>query len=292
MIFSMTGYGRKEFENEEYKISVEIKTVNHKYCNIYTRMPSSLNSIEEEIKKYIKKRLKRGRIDVNIYLTEKGDNKLTIKPNYGVLDQYYKILTDIQKRYKINSDVNLEMLTTYKDAIETEPNQIDEEKTLETLLNILDEVINSVLDMRKDEGNQLRVDIEDNLNEIGNILNKLELKTDDIIDNHRQNMRRKINDLLENIDIDNDRLEQEIAIYADKTDINEEIIRIKSHLSQFKNRLEEGGVIGRKLDFLSQELNREINTIGSKSPDINITNEVVNMKSLVAKIREQIQNVE
>jgi len=292
MIYSMTGYGRKEFENEDYKISLEIKTVNHKYLNIYSKIPASLNPVEDKIKKHIQKRLNRGRIELNIFLSEKSEDQLVINPNFQVLDKYYKTLTEIKNRYKIESDVNLDLLAKYKDAIDIQYNEIDHEKIFEILKIILDEVIDSILEMRRVEGEKLKTDIENNLNDIEEILNVLNRKTDVIINSHRESMRRKINDLLLNIEIDNDRLEQEIAVYSDKTDINEEIIRINSHLNQFREMLKNGGVIGHKLDFLSQELNREINTIGSKSPDVNITNYVVDMKSLVGKIREQVQNIE
>lgn len=292
MIYSMTGYGKDDFENEDYKISVEIKTVNHKYCNIYTRIPSALNSVEERIKKYIKNRLKRGRIEVNIYLTEKGDDQVIIKPNFNVLDQYYNTLTEIKKRYKMNTDIDLNQLVKYDNVLSVDYNPIDEEKMFDMLKLILDSVIDSVVEMRRVEGKKLEKDIEDNLKSIEEILKDLTLLSDDIVQKHRVSMRAKINELLTDIKIDEDRLEQEIAIYADKTDINEEIIRIKSHLNQFKDIFAKGGVIGRKMDFLAQELNREINTIGSKSPDVNITNYVVELKSLVGKIREQIQNIE
>jgi uncharacterized protein (TIGR00255 family) len=288
----MTGYGKDDFENEDYKISVEIKTVNHKYCNIYTRIPSALNSVEERIKKYIKKRLKRGRIEVNIYLTKKGEDQLIIKPNFNVLDQYYNTLTEIKKRYKMESDIDLNQLVKYDNVLSVDYNPIDEEKMFDILKVIMNSVIDSVVDMRQVEGEKLEKDIENNLESIEEILKDLSLLSDEIVEKHRESMRTKINELLMDIKIDEDRLEQEIAIYADKTDINEEIIRIKSHLNQFKKIFAKGGVIGRKMDFLAQELNREINTIGSKSPDVNITNYVVELKSLVGKIREQIQNIE
>lgn len=292
MIYSMTGYGKDDFENTDYKISVEIKTVNHKYCNIYTRMPSALNSIEERIKKYVKKRLKRGRIEINIYLTQKGDDQLIIKPNFNVLDQYYNTLTEIKKRYKMESDIDLNQLVKYDNVLSVEYNTIDGEEMFDLLKNILNSVIDSVVEMRQIEGQKLEKDIQNNLDSIEEYLEDLTLISDEIVVNHRINMREKINDLLEDIKVDEDRIEQEVAIYADKTDINEEIIRIRSHLNQFKEMFNKGGVIGKKMDFLAQELNREINTIGSKSPDINITNYVVELKSLVGKIREQIQNIE
>lgn len=292
MIYSMTGYGKDDFENEDYKISVEIKTVNHKYCNIYTRIPSALNAVEERIKKYVKKRLKRGRIEINIYLTKKGDNQLIIKPNFNVLDQYYNTLTEIKKRYKMKSDIDLNQLVKNDNVLSVEYNPINEEEMFDLLKVVLNSVLDSVVEMRQVEGEKLEKDIQNNLESIEEILKDLSLLSDEIVEKHRVNMRTKINELLTDIEVDENRLEQEIAIYADKTDINEEIIRIKSHLNQFGEIFDKGGVIGRKLDFLAQELNREINTIGSKSPDVNITNYVVELKSLVGKIREQIQNIE
>ena len=288
----MTGYGKDDFENEDYKISVEIKTVNHKYCNIYTRIPSALNAVEERIKKYVKKRLKRGRIEINIYLTKKGDNQLIIKPNFNVLDQYYKTLTEIKKRYKMESDIDLNQLVKNDNVLSVEYNPINEEEMFDLLKVVVNSVLDSVVEMRQVEGKKLEKDIQNNLDSIAEILKDLSLLSETIVEKHRVNMRTKINELLTDIEIDENRLEQEIAIYADKTDINEEIIRIRSHLNQFGEIFDKGGVLGRKLDFLAQELNREINTIGSKSPDVNITNYVVELKSLVGKIREQIQNIE
>jgi len=292
MIYSMTGYGKDDFENEDYKISVEIKTVNHKYCNIYTRIPSALNPVEERIKKYVKKRLKRGRIEINIYLTQKSDDQLNIKPNFKVLDQYYNTLTEIKKRYKMKSDIDLNQFVRYDNVLSVEYNKIGEDEIFDLLKFILNSVVDSVVEMRQVEGEKLEKDIQNNLESIEKNLKALDLMSPEILVNHRMRMREKINGLLTDINVDEERLEQEIAIYADKTDINEEIIRLKSHLNQFKEMFDKGGVMGRKMDFLAQEFNREINTIGSKSPDINITNYVVELKSLVGKIREQVQNIE
>jgi uncharacterized protein (TIGR00255 family) len=192
----------------------------------------------------------------------------------------------------MESNIDINQLVKYDNVLSVEYNPIDEEKMFDLLKIILNSVIDSVVEMRQVEGEKLEKDIENNLESIESILKDLTLVSNDIVEKHRVSMRNKINELLMDIKVDEDRLEQEIAIYADKTDINEEIIRIKSHLNQFKDIFAKGGVIGRKMDFLAQELNREINTIGSKSPDVNITNYVVELKSLVGKIREQIQNIE
>lgn len=292
MIYSMTGYGREEFENESFKFVIELKTVNHKYCNIYTRLPNKLNSIEDKIKKYIKKSLKRGRIEININFYEKDDSFLEIKPNFAVLDEYHEALLSIKDRYKIKEEINLELLAKFKDAVDIAYKEIDEDEIWETLKIPLDQAIASVLEMRRQEGLKLKSDLLKSISNIKDILRNLEEISDDIVQVHKEKMYEKINELLDNMEVDDERLEQEIAIYADKTDINEEIVRIKSHLDQFINIFEQERPLGKKLDFLAQELNREVNTIGSKSPDVDISNDVVDLKTEIGKIREQILNIE
>jgi uncharacterized protein (TIGR00255 family) len=288
----MTGYGREEFENESFKFVVELKTVNHKYCNIYTRLPNKLNSIEDKIKKYIKKNLKRGRIEININFFEKDDSFLEIKPNFAVLDEYHEALLSIKERYQIQEDINLELLAKFKDAVDIAYKEIDEDDIWENLKIPLDRAIESVLEMRRQEGLKLKNDLLKSISTIKDILRNLEEISDDIVQVHKEKMYDKINELLDDVSVDEERLEQEIAIYADKTDINEEIVRIKSHLDQFINIFDQERPLGKKLDFLAQELNREVNTIGSKSPDVDISNDVVDLKTEIGKIREQILNIE
>ncbi|MGM0378245.1 MAG: YicC/YloC family endoribonuclease [Bacillota bacterium] len=294
MLKSMTGYGREEFEDDEYKLSVEIKTVNHKYCNIYTKIPSRLNSIESKIKKYIKQRLKRGRIEVNIYLTEKNKDLVCLDPNFTFLDKYYETLTAIKKRYKIKDDINLDLLIDKKEAIESDYKELNEDAIWNILKDILDNVINSVDKMRINEGKALLTDLEKSISKIQESLNNLKILSDKIISNYRLSINEKIKELLQESDFepDENRLEQEIAIFADKRDINEEITRIESHLDQFKKYFTIDKPVGKKLDFLAQELNREVNTIGAKSPDVNVSHIVVKMKDNIGKIREQVRNIE
>lgn len=294
MLKSMTGYGREEFEDSEYKLSVEIKTVNHKYCNIYTKIPNRLNSIESKIKKYIKKKLKRGRIEVNIYLTEKNKDLVCLDPNFTFLDKYYETLTAIKKRYKIKEDINLDLLIDKKEAIESDYKELDEDAIWLILKNILDNVINSVDKMRINEGKALLNDLEKSISKIQVLLENLKKLSDKIISNYRLSINEKIKKLLQESDFepDENRLEQEIAIFADKRDINEEITRIESHLDQFKKYFTIDKPVGKKLDFLAQELNREVNTIGAKSPNVNISHIVVKMKDNIGKIREQVRNIE
>lgn len=292
MVCSMTGYGRHNLETEEYKVVAEIKTVNHKYCNMYIKIPQKLNFLEDRIRKFLEQYLKRGRIEVNLNFFEKESSSIKITPNYPVIDEYYNALTSIKKRYKIKGDVNLELLTQSSKTFDIETGVLEEEKVWSLIEEVLKNAVESVVEMRKTEGQKLYKDISENINTIHEILKELSEKSDRIIELYKENLRSKIKELLEDQAINEERLEQEVAIYADKTDINEEIVRIKSHLQQYDEIFSQEGSVGRKLDFLSQEINREVNTIGSKSPDVDISTYVVNLKDCVGKIREQVKNIE
>lgn len=294
MVYSMTGFGRGEFTNQAFDVTLEIKSVNNRYCDIIIKMPKKLNVFEDRIKNRIKSKLSRGRIDVYINLEEKAYDNYEVLPNYEILDKYVTVYREIQKRYEIKDELSLSMLTRIQEGIDVSYMERGEEEYWTAIEPALDMALTRIESMRAQEGLQLKNDIHTKVISIKAALAEIELSAPRITENYRMKTRERIASLLEdmNAEIDEMRLANEIAIYADKTNINEEIVRIHSHLDQIDTILSADEPVGRKLDFLVQELNREINTIGSKSPDIDISNLVIGLKSDIEQIREQIQNIE
>lgn len=294
MVYSMTGFGRGEFNNDAFDVTLEIKSVNNRYCDIIIKMPKKLNVFEDRIKSRIKTKLSRGRIEVYINLEEKAFDNYEVLPNFEILDKYVKVYKEIQTRYGIKDELSLSMLTRIQEGIDVSYVQRGEEDFWNVIEPALDLALTRLEHMRLQEGIQLKNDIHTKVKSIKVSLAEIELNAPRIVENYRLKTRERIATLLEdmNAELDEIRLANEIAIYADKTNINEEIVRINSHLDQIEVILNADEPVGRKLDFLVQELNREINTIGSKSPDIDISNLVIGLKSDIEQIREQIQNIE
>jgi len=294
MIYSMTGFGRGEYSNEAFNITLEIKSVNNRYCDILVKMPKKLNVFEERIKNTIKSHLSRGRIDVYINIEEKAHDNYDVVANYDVLDKYVKVYREMISRYALDEDINIGMISRLQDGIEVSYKECAEEDYWEVIEPALNEAIERIKVMRKTEGEKLKSDVLEKVAHIEVVLAQIETFSPEILETYKQKMRERIKELLSelNATMDENRIANELAVYADKTNINEEIVRIHSHLAQIKTILEASEPIGRKLDFLIQELNREVNTIGSKSPDIDISNMVIALKSDIEQIREQIQNLE
>lgn len=293
MILSMTGYGRGEFENENYKITAEMKTVNHRYCDIIIKMPKKLIALEERMKSLIKEKVNRGRVEVYINYEEIIKNDYNIEPNFAVLDQYHNALSSIKDKYDVKETISLGLLSKFPDALEITYEETDQEAVWIVMQESLNRALESVSNMREIEGGKLKTDVINRVESIKTMLESIEALVPDIVQNHKNKMTERIHELLDGeVEVDEDRIVHEVAVYADKTSIAEEVTRLYSHFDQLNHFMEKGGSVGRKLDFLVQELNREVNTIGSKSPDIDISNYVIEMKSEVEKIREQIQNIE
>lgn len=294
MIYSMTGYGRGEAATERHKLVVEIKSVNHRYSEIIVKMPKKLNAFEERIKNIIKSKITRGRIELFINFEEQVGEDYLIKPNFAVLDQYVGVLKALQDRYELTENISLSLLARYPDAISVSYQEADEDTIWAVLSEALENALGNLMTMRKNEGDRLTEDILGRVDCIKGILSKIEEQSPAISDAYRQRLTDRIKDLLSEaaVELDEARVAHEVAIFADKTNIAEEVVRLKSHFVQIEDFFKEGGGIGRKLDFLIQEMNREINTIGSKSPDLGIANSVIEVKSEIEKIREQVQNIE
>jgi uncharacterized protein (TIGR00255 family) len=293
MVKSMTSFGRASSEEgNKYLFSVEMKSVNSRYLDINIRLPKSIISLEEEIRKLINTKLFRGKVDIFInqksYSTGEGVAKLNLK----LAESYYNCLKEIEENLGVKNDITATQIARFSDVITI----VEEESSIEEIWQVIKPLIDSALimmdNMRINEGKKLKEDILSKLNEIESLVYKIEEIADTVPNTYKKKLENKLKDLLDGIEIDEARIAQEIAIIADKSAVDEEITRLKSHLNQMRETFNEEGQIGRKLDFIIQEMNREANTIASKSSDMNMTNYVINIKNLIEKIREQSQNIE
>ena len=292
MIRSMTGYGRGENLANDRKFTVEIKSVNHRYNDISIKLPRSMNPLEDKIKKVLMKDIFRGKTDVYINFETIASEDVSIKFNEALADAYFEKLNVIKERYGVTSPDMLSLIAKYPDVVTSEKVQSDEDVLWETLLPALEEAKDKFVAMRTVEGEALKNDILLKNEKIAGFVNEIKGRTDLVAEEYRSKLMQRITDVLGEVEIDEQRILTEVTIYADRGCIDEEVTRLESHIVQLKKILEDGGVAGRKLDFLIQEMNRESNTIASKSNDITITNITIELKSEIEKIREQVQNIE
>jgi len=294
MIKSMTGFGRGEYADDKRRIVTEIKTVNHRYSDISIRMPKRYSFAEERVKNTIKTVAKRGKADVSILVEYITENDTNIKLNEMVASQYYDNLVLLKDKFGLAGEISLELLSSLPDVMKTLPDVSDEEeiaKALEQSATLAAENLDS---MRISEGSKLAEDILMRGGLIKSLVSGIEEKAPEIAKAYYEKLQERIKDLTENaIEIPEERIAAEAAIFADRSNVTEEIVRLNSHIQQLSNIIEKSNQPdGKKLDFLVQEMNREANTIGSKANDIDITNLMLEIKSEIEKIREQIQNIE
>ncbi len=293
MIKSMTGYGRTKKETEQFVVIAEIKSVNHRFSEISVRMPRQLMMFEEKIKRVIGQKTARGKIDVFISLEGEGAVSRVLDVDWTLLDAYYEQIKSIAGRYQIDEEIRLSHLMNMEDAFHVVELEGDSDALEAVLLQAVEEAALKLVDMRMEEGRQLHKDISAFLETISSIVQDLFQYKDSVADKYRTRLLGKIKEFLSGMgEIDETRVLQEVAIFAEKADINEELTRLNSHIEQFRTALHSDGPVGRKLDFLVQEMNREMNTIGSKANDAGISSQVVEMKSALEKIKEQVQNIE
>lgn len=293
MLRSMTGYGRGEFSNELYLFKVEMKSVNHRYNDINIKMPRHINYLEESLKRIIKKKINRGKIDVYINLEYISESAMDIKIDIPLAVSFKDALSELSRELDLKDDIRINNILTMSEIIKVERRNLDEDLILQSLKEALNIALEGLLNMKLAEGAELKTDMMQNLNSIEELVLKIEERSPVVVLEYRDKLRERIKEIVNNtIELDDDKINYEVAFFADKSNINEEIVRLKSHLRQFELILNEEGAVGRKLEFLIQELNREINTIGSKANDISISQNVVEIKSELEKIREQVQNIE
>ena len=293
MAISMTGFGRGEFKNDNYHFLVESKTINHKYCDINVRLPRKISFLEDKIRNYVKNFVKRGRVDLYIKLDLIGSEDVNLKFDDKLATQYVNILKEIKDKFDLQDDISVMNVAKFPEIVKCEEKEEDEDLYWSMLKEALDMSMEKLTQMRKEEGEKLAIDTIERCDILANLIDEIEKYSNTVVDEYREKLNNRISEILENPSIiDENRLAQEVAIFADKSSITEEIVRFRSHIEQLRKTVEKNDSIGRKIDFLIQEMNREVNTTGSKSSNINITNLVVEVKSELEKIREQIQNIE
>ncbi|WP_445488352.1 YicC/YloC family endoribonuclease [Niallia sp. 03133] len=291
MVKSMTGFGISRKQLEDISVTVEIKTVNHRFCEQVIRMPKQFIIMEEKIKKTISKWIHRGRIEVFITLEGERLKNQKIVVDYLLLDRYHQLLTEIKNRYLLQDSISLDDLLKKEDCFQVVDEELDIEEIEKIVLAVAEEAVIELNKMRTAEGGALQKDILHLAGLSEQSVSRLQQFAPQVITLYREKIKAKLEDYLQD-KIEESRLLAEVGIFADKADINEELIRLTSHIQQFYNILQGSGPVGRKLDFLLQEMNREVNTIGSKANSADISKEVVELKSFLEKIKEQIQNIE
>ena len=282
MIQSMTGYGAAEHEG----FKVEVRSLNHRYADISVKMPSLLIEHEMPIRNLIKEKFARGKFDVLVSLTEKRQPKVRI--NKELAKEIYQAFLELQKELAAPGPLNVDFLSWYKELLMTE----EPEFSAEALFSALGEAVLRVEEMRNNEGQMLEKELRRHAERLEQLRSEVQALSKEVVLTYKENLSRKVAELASNLPIDETRLAQEVALLAQKSDITEELARLESHLRQFDTILSGGGVIGRKLDFLMQEMHREANTINSKVDEVKITNIAIEMKTVIEKLREQVQNIQ
>jgi len=288
----MTGFGRAKLEKNNRIYNVEIKSVNHKYTDISIKMPRSLTYIEEKIKKEITSNISRGKIDVFISFENYSDEGKEIIVNSDLVNKYMEEFTKLAEENNLSMDIPVTEITKLPDVLTLKHIDDDEDLIENELLECTRQAIENFVSMRQQEGNKIKEDLITRINKINEIVEKITKESTGLIEEYVVKLEERIKEILKTDIIDKARLAQEVVIYADKSSIEEELTRLRSHIIQFKQIIEEEKPIGKKIDFLIQEMNREINTTGSKSASLEITNLVIEAKTVLEDIREQIQNIE
>lgn len=294
MIKSMTGFGRSEYTDGKRNITVEIKSVNHRYSDISIKMPRRYGFAEDKVKNAVKERIRRGKVDVSIMVENITENDVNIKLNTMIAKQYYENLLELRKEFSVEGDITLQFLAGLPDVMKAIPDVEDEEEITKAILIPVAEAAANLEKMRAVEGEKLAEDLIAKGRSIRSILDKIAERAPQVSIDYTARLRERITELIGgSIEVPEDRILVEAAIFADKCAIDEEITRLGSHLIQLENIVTKSTQPdGKKLDFLVQEMNREANTIGSKANDLEITNRVLAIKSEIEKIREQVQNIE
>jgi uncharacterized protein (TIGR00255 family) len=292
MIKSMTGFGRGEWQGDGKKLEVEIKSVNHRYCDISLRLPRKLNPLETQARNFLRQRISRGRIEVFVQIAESALAEQKLEIDLNLAKDYYLGLKALQENLGISGEVRLETLAGFRDIFARKETEPDLEKEWESLRTALEGALAGLEAMRRDEGRKLKEDFLARLSALERSVREIEEKAPLSLKASRDRLAQRVQELSGGLGIDEARLAQEVAFLAERSDTTEELVRLHSHLEQFREMLNSPEPAGRKLEFLLQEITREANTIGSKANDAGISYVVVEIKSELEKLREQIQNVE
>lgn len=292
MIKSMTGFGRCEISEADRKFTVEIKSVNHRYLDVNMKMPKKLSFFESAIRNVLKQYMQRGKVDLFITYEDFTENKVCVKYNQDIAAEYMKYLNQMAEEFSLDNDIRVSALSRYPEVFSMEEQTIDEDQIWKTLEKALRGAAEGFVETRIREGENLLADLTGKLDGMQKLVEYIEERSPQIIAEYKQKLEEKVKELLEDVKVDENRLLMEVTMFADKVCVDEEIVRLKSHIETTKQTLLEGGGIGRKLDFIAQEMNREANTILSKANDLTISNCAIELKTEIEKVREQIQNIE
>ncbi len=292
MIRSMTGYGRAEALVDGRNILVEIRSVNHRYFEFSCRVPRAYGFLESRLKTYLQGKLSRGKVDVNVNIQTVQGKDANVLVNQELAQSYVQALRQLKEPLSLEDDLSLSVIARFSDLFTVSKQPEDEDAVWAQVQQVADEAAARFVQMREAEGESMRQDVESRLDVILHAVGQIEEQSPKTVEEYRAKLYHKISEVLGNTQIDEQRILTEAAIYAEKIAVAEETVRLRSHVGQFRSILEQGGPVGRKLDFLIQEFNREANTIGSKAQDLAVARLVVEIKSEIEKIREQIQNIE
>ena len=292
MIKSMTGFGRCEFTDEKRKFTVELKSVNHRYLDINIKMPKKLNFFESSIRALLKEYIERGKVDVYITYEDYTEDNYALKYNSALAAQYLDYLNRMAEEFGLENDIRVSNLSRYPDVLVMEEQDVDEKELWDGLERALRGACEQFVASRIKEGENLKIDLIDKLDHMISYVDFIEKRSPQIMEEYHRRLEDKIKEILGDRQMDDGRIATEVTIYADKVCVDEETVRLRSHINTTKDTLLEGGSIGRKLDFIAQEMNREANTILSKANNIQISDTGINLKTSIEKVREQIQNIE
>ncbi len=292
MIKSMTGFGRYETVTDEYKISVEMKAVNHRYLDLSIKMPKKFNFFEAGIRNLLKNYIQRGKVDVFISYEDYTENKLCLKYNSALAAEYMDYFAKMEAQFGIQNDIKVSTLAKCPEVLTMDEVPEDEEQMWKFLSETVEEAAKRFVETRVTEGETLRNDLLKKLGYMTELLDFIEERSPRILMEYRTKLEDKVKELLASASIDEGRIATEVTIFADKICVDEETVRLRSHIENTRTELEAGGSVGRKLDFIAQEMNREANTILSKANDLEISDKAITLKTEIEKVREQIQNIE
>ena len=289
---SMTGYGRARETSNEREIVVELRAVNHRYLDVNVKAPRGYGFLEEAIKKLAASKISRGKVDVYISVTDLAAQETTITLNHELAQSYFDALVELRDKLHLHDDITVMSIAKMPDVLVSQRVEVDADALTASVSEVFDEAVKQFDDMRQIEGEKLTQDIRNRMNTIKEIVEQVEIRSPERVTAYREKLEKRMNEILADSTVDEQRILTEAAIFADKTAVDEETVRLRSHLDQLDNMLKDSNPVGRKLDFLVQEMNREANTIGSKANDSILANYVIALKAEIEKIREQIQNIE
>ncbi|MGN0181491.1 MAG: YicC/YloC family endoribonuclease [Candidatus Ornithomonoglobus sp.] len=292
MLKSMTGYGRAESVTGTKKITVEIKSVNHRFSDYNIKVPRQYGFLEEKVRLAVSRAVARGKIDVYVSIEAVGEADKLITVNKELAGGYLAALKELCEEFGIENDITVSKLAQFGDIFRAEPKRDDEEELWQAVKTVLDEALSAFIAMREREGGRIEEDLRARIGYMRSLAQRIDERSPQIVAEYKEKLYTKINELLEDREIDDARVLTEVAIFADKVAVNEETVRLASHYDEFESIISSSAPAGRRLDFLIQEINRECNTIGSKASDLETAKIVVELKGEIEKLREQIQNIE